>query len=137
MSRYDLWEVSCKVVLFSEDKERVLIFRYDDGHYGLPGGHLEYGEELEKAMRREIEEELGVKFMGDLKQVGFDVAEWEDNHKVVLGYAGVFEGELGENFDNSERIIKREWVKWEDVRDGKYDLLDGYMELILKAKERI
>lgn len=32
-----------------------------DGKWSIPGGHLEFGEQPEKALLREIKEELGVK----------------------------------------------------------------------------
>ena len=32
-----------------------------DGHYFLPGGHLEFGESASKALSRELKEELGIK----------------------------------------------------------------------------
>lgn len=34
-----------------------LVF-YEDGHFGLPGGHLEDGESLDEVFTREIKEEL-------------------------------------------------------------------------------
>jgi 8-oxo-dGTP diphosphatase len=33
---------------------------YGDGDWGLPGGHLEYGETLIECARREVREELGI-----------------------------------------------------------------------------
>lgn len=36
---------------------------YGEGNYGIPGGHLEYGETIENAVKRELEEELGIKVL--------------------------------------------------------------------------
>lgn len=33
---------------------------YGDGDWGLPGGHLEYGEKLVDCARRELSEEVGI-----------------------------------------------------------------------------
>ena len=43
----------------------LLHLRKDNGLWGLPGGALEYGESIEQAVRREMEEETGLS--------GFDV----------------------------------------------------------------
>lgn len=47
-----------------EDGKMLFLLRqntgYEDGHYGLPGGHVDPGETIVQAAIREIEEEVGV-----------------------------------------------------------------------------
>jgi 8-oxo-dGTP pyrophosphatase MutT (NUDIX family) len=49
--------VSVKLML--RYKGRVLAIRNKDGTLGFPGGHVEYGESLIGALKREVKEELG------------------------------------------------------------------------------
>jgi len=52
--------VGIAAVARTADGRTLLIRRGDTGQWGLPGGTLEWGEELAPAIRRELEEEAGV-----------------------------------------------------------------------------
>jgi len=58
-----------------QNKGKVLVCRkIGSGYYFFPGGHVEFGEESEEALARELNEELGLKikkcsFIGGLEQV--------------------------------------------------------------------
>ncbi|MBP6889713.1 MAG: NUDIX domain-containing protein [Candidatus Moranbacteria bacterium] len=60
-----IWEKSVGAVLFRETgiKREYLLLRYPSGHYEFPRGHAEEGETEEETLRREVEEETGVKEM--------------------------------------------------------------------------
>ncbi len=48
-------------VIFMDDAERILMQRRtDNGSWGLPGGAMEIGEDLEQTARREALEEVGL-----------------------------------------------------------------------------
>ncbi len=57
------WEVSVGASVFRvENGERkYLILRYPSGHYDFPKGHIEAGETEEETLRRETEEETGIR----------------------------------------------------------------------------
>lgn len=57
------WEVSVGAAIFRvEDGRRLyLVLRYPSGHYDFPKGHVEVGESEEDTLRRETEEETGIK----------------------------------------------------------------------------
>lgn len=59
-----VWEVSVGSVLFRLDAEgnrEYLILQYPSGHFDFPKGHIEAGETEEETLRRETEEETGIK----------------------------------------------------------------------------
>ena len=56
--------VSVQILLFNENGEVLLLKRkktgFGDGEYGLIGGHVEKGENVKKAIIREVNEEIGI-----------------------------------------------------------------------------
>lgn len=54
--------VGCSATLFDEIRQKVLLTqRADNGHWCLPGGHMESGESAAEACEREVWEETGLK----------------------------------------------------------------------------
>lgn len=53
--------IGCSAVIFNETREKVLLTqRADNGHWCLPGGHMESGESASEACEREVLEETGL-----------------------------------------------------------------------------
>lgn len=53
--------VNCRAVILHEGKLLVVKHPHDTSFVALPGGHLEWGEDIKECLCREIIEELGVR----------------------------------------------------------------------------
>ena len=80
--------MTTKAAIYSLDGDAVLLtdIKQSDGErsFGLPGGHMDHGEQPDQTMVRELREELGVEVQ-DLARADFFM---HPNGKVVLGYIG-------------------------------------------------
>jgi len=58
---------------------------HGQGTWGLPGGHLEFSEEIEACAKREVLEEVGI-VVKNIRVVGFtnDVMKEENKHYVTI-----------------------------------------------------
>jgi len=142
----ELFEVSSKVVLLNNDKSKVLILDYndynEDNKYGLPGGHLEHGESLDESVRRELSEEIGFEYKGELTKVSFGLHSWLgtrdriQHEKIILGYVGMLDEKLKIRHepDSCERVTALRWIPIEEaVDESNYNPGEFYSELIVLA----
>ncbi|HEU5187486.1 MAG TPA: NUDIX hydrolase, partial [Candidatus Saccharimonadales bacterium] len=126
--------VSCKVALYSPDGRQVLLMRYPQlgpQAYGLPGGHLEDGEEPDRAVLREIREELGVQTDPKLMRTDF----WRhDDGKIVLGYIGRHDLALPASPDPDFEYAQ--WVSLADLAEGKINA-GSYDSFVIRNQPRV
>jgi ADP-ribose pyrophosphatase YjhB (NUDIX family) len=52
--------IRCRAVIIHDDKLLVVKHSVKNNHYALPGGHLDWGEDVKTCLKREIIEELGI-----------------------------------------------------------------------------
>lgn len=71
MSRYPnaFYRVSVKAVIKNEAGQVLVCKEYADGDWSLPGGGVDHGEEPLDAMKRELDEELGIDSFTDARPV--------------------------------------------------------------------
>lgn len=108
--------VSVKVAVFSDDKSRVLVMRYPEGH-GLPGGHLEADETPAEALAREFQEELGAN-LPPAKRTDFFMVG-----RLVLGFTATAPLDLVMNPPDPDKehgiwVSRAEFDKLDDIADA-------------------
>jgi NAD+ diphosphatase len=80
------------VIVLIRDGERVLLTRksfWVKGRYGLVAGFVDIGESLEAAVRREIQEEVGVE-VRDIRYVASQY--WPFPSQLMIGFAAAYAG---------------------------------------------
>ena len=85
-------EPTVGALIFNSESKLLLVksHKWQD-KYVIPGGHVELGETLLAALRREIREETGlevhdIEFIG-LQEFIFDEAFWKKRHFIFFDYA--------------------------------------------------
>lgn len=91
-----VWEVSVGSVVFrtTEGKRQYLLLHYPSGHFDFPKGHIEEGETEEMTLRRETEEETGIRDLSVAKYRTsiryFYVAKGNEREKRLRSGKGVW-----------------------------------------------
>jgi len=124
--------------IFRDDK--ILLVRRarspGKGFYSLPGGRVEFGESLHDALRREVDEETGLR----IEIVG--LAGWREvlpgptggGHYLIMSFAARWmanEPALNEELDDFK------WLAPDDVGLGDLKLAGGLPEVIEGARRLI
>lgn len=122
-----LHRVTCKVALYDREKHLVLILEYIPNLFGIPGGHLEQGEEPEFTLKRELLEELGIEYHGPLTRKDFWI---HSDGKVILGFVGELGSSTKLTLDTDE-VKSAWWVAIDDIKDGKFRVGE-YDDFIIK-----
>jgi len=106
-------EVRVDAVIFNDQGEILLAKHEKDGrsYWVLPGGHLQFGETLDGAVRRELREELGFEDV-EVKELLF-VDEFIDTSRHVV-HVGFLVCVVEDYLENPGVIVENESVK--DVR---------------------
>ena len=131
MIERDLLKVTCKVALYNLDKSLVLLVEYGDKGYGLPGGHLGEAEIPEVAVKRELQEELGIEYEGSLTHGDF----WRHpDGKIILGFYGQLDHNTLLMAEQGE-ISHAKWVPILGIQQHKVSA-GTYDDFILRGASR-
>ncbi|UCD04156.1 MAG: NUDIX domain-containing protein [Candidatus Woesearchaeota archaeon] len=76
-----------------------------EGKWTLPGGKVDFGEELEEAAKREVLEETGIK-ANNLKLISVTNDVKGHAHFATIGF-------LCEDFEGEARVMEQDILRWE------------------------
>ena len=119
------------------NKKRILIGKRKDediggGKWEFPGGKIEIGETISKALERELYEELGIS-----AKIGKELMNYEHMFKTTIyniSFMEIIDYE-GEIRNNAHSEIK--WVKFSNLLE--YDFISGddrFIQSFLKSKSK-
>ena len=117
------------------NKKRILIGKRRDediggGKWEFPGGKIEIGETISKALKRELYEELGIS-----AKIGKELMNYEHMFKTTIyniTFMEIIDYE-GEICNNAHSEIK--WVKFSNLPE--YDFISGddrFIQSLIKSK---
>lgn len=101
--------------------------KYKPNIFELPGGHVEYGEDIIKALRREIKEELNLNIkIGDPFYAVTYIDHTNNNHYAEVVYFAQFIPPLPKIKLNPQDHSEYRWIGIEEIEDifgkGNYEL---------------
>ncbi len=106
------------------------------GYWSLPGGVLEVGETLERAVVREVKEETGldvvpVSVVEVFERLILDQCGRPEYHYVLIDF--LCRARAGKPAP-ADDVLRAEWVRHKDL--SRYRLTEGVLEVIEKASKR-
>ncbi|MBI3631820.1 MAG: NUDIX hydrolase [Candidatus Vogelbacteria bacterium] len=108
------YRVSVKALILDETRKKFLIVQEDNGKWELPGGGLDWGELAQDAIRREIEEEMGLEVIYVAKQPSYFLSD-RDEKKVYVNV--LFETRVRDlDFVPSNECVAIKFVSSEEVK---------------------
>lgn len=122
--QYASHRVSVKVAVYSNDKSRVLVLKYDHGRFGLPGGHLEADETPDEALVREFREELGAD-LPPAKRTDFFMVG-----RLVLGFVTIAPIDMPMDPPDPDKE-HGVWMTRSEF-DKIYDIAEAYRKLVVQ-----
>lgn len=134
MNRYP--EPTVGAVIFNPERKILLCKSHKwNNQYVIPGGHIELGEKMEEALKREILEETGLNIY-DIKLISLKESIYSDvfhekKHFIYIDYLC--------RTDSSHVILNDEaeeyaWVDMQEI--DKYDLGGSTRELLIELRNK-
>ena len=110
--------------------QRAKTKKFFPGVYEIPGGHVDFGEDIIAALKREVREELGKEIaVGDPFHVFTYMNEVKGAHCVEICYFAQFEGALDDMRLNPEDHIDGQWFSEDQFNEFAVNRTDDDVEL--------
>ena len=132
-------EPTVGALIFNEKNQLLIVKTHKwKGNYTIPGGHVELGERLEEAVKREIWEETGLKMTSSdylcHQQFIYDDSFWKKRHFIFFDFVcRVENGEVRLNEEAQEFV----WVDLDEVDNYPVDKYLKYALGRVQANPRI
>ena len=123
---------ACVAVMIWKDKKILLGKRcgkHAPGEYSMPGGRMEYTESFKNAIKRETEEEAGVKIKNIKFQCLANIYRYSYRQDVLAGFIADWEEGVART-DKEERIGEWDWYSLDNLPSPLFHptqlLIDSY-----------
>jgi len=126
--------------LIFNDKNQLLIVKTHKwkGKYTIPGGHVEMGEYLEDALKREIQEETGLNLVKAkylcYQEFVFDESFWQKRHFIFFDFVCRVEDGVVQLNEEAQEYA---WVDIDKVDDYPVDVYVKHSLDLIQANPRI
>ena len=110
-------KVGVGVILAKENKVLLLKRKnsHGEGTWGFPGGHLEFNEEIEDCVQREVYEETGIKVSNiRFASLTNDLFKKENKHYITIFMLCDWESEEAQ-IKEPERCAAQAWFEWKKL----------------------
>ncbi len=109
------YRLSVKALIFDETRTKFLLAQEDNGKWELPGGGLDWGENFEEGIRREVKEEMGLEVISVAEQPAYLTTAQRDSDGQWTANV-LFETEV-KNFDftSSSECVDIKFVTKEEA----------------------
>jgi 8-oxo-dGTP diphosphatase len=112
---------------------RALTKKFLRGLFELPGGHIEFGEDMVAGLRREIREELGMEAtVGDPFAVFTYTNEVKGSHSIEVVYFARFDGDVADIKLDPEDHSEYRWITEGEV-DAHFSISDAESQNVKKG----
>ena len=126
--------------LIFNDNDQLLIVKTHKwkGNYTIPGGHVEMGEYLEDALKREIQEETGLTLVKAnylcFQEFVFDDCFWEKKHFIFFDFVCRVEDGLVQLNEEAEDYA---WVDIDKIDEYPVDVYLKHSLGLIQANPQI